>query len=433
MTPDGASWWPLAAVAAGGSLAAALIGLGATAARLRETTQQLRDQASRQEGMTARLREHEYRLRAIIESEPECMKLQAANGTVLEINPAGLALVEADSPADIVGKPIYLLVAPEFRELYREQVQRVFAGESVVYAYRLLTLRGRSRWTESHAAPLRDSLGHIYGMLAITRDITERKLAEDRARRHQVELARVARLSTMGEMATALAHELNQPLSAIGAYARGCTRRLHAGTATLADLDEPLAAIAEQAERAGEVMRHVREFVRRREMVLAPADVNQIARSVAHFAEVDARQHETLLRLDLTPMLPSAMADAVMVEQVIGNLVRNAIDAMSEAGSPRREIVLRTQLRGRAVEVEVADNGPGVSAAQPEQVFEPFFTTKADGVGMGLSISRSIIEAHGGRIGVESRRGHGAVFRFSLPLAEQEVQGAGSPRDGVHR
>ena len=162
-------------------------------------------------------------------------------------------------------------------------------------------------------------------------------------------------------------------------------------------------------------------------------EVAQIARSVAHFAEVDARQHETLLRLDLTPMLPSAMADAVMVEQVIGNLVRNAIDAMSEAGSPRREIVLRTQLRGRAVEVEVADNGPGVSAAQPEQVFEPFFTTKADGVGMGLSISRSIIEAHGGRIGVESRRGHGAVFRFSLPLAEQEVQGAGSPRDGVHR
>ncbi|KAB2873289.1 MAG: PAS domain S-box protein [Ideonella sp.] len=422
----------LAVVIGSGALAAAVIGLVVAYARLHEAVQRVRDHESQQEGISARLRENEYRLRAIIESEPECMKLQAANGTVLEINPAGLALVEADAPGDIIGKPIYLLVAPEHRGVYRDHVRRVFEGESVVYEFRLVTIKGRSRWMETHAAPLRDAQGGIHALLAITRDITERKLAEERVRRHQIEIARVARLSTMGEMAAALAHELNQPLSAIAAFARGCTRRLRAGTATLQDLGEPLDAIGEQAERAGEVIRHVREFVRRRELVLGPADVNQIARSVAHFADIDARQHEAVLRLELAPRLPPAVADPIMVEQVIGNLVRNAIDAMTEARSPRREITLRTAQRDGAVEVEVADTGPGIDAAVVQQVFEPFFTTKHDGVGMGLSISRSIVEAHGGRIGVDSVIGRGASFRFSLPLAAQEVH-RGGQRHGLHR
>lgn len=424
--------WLLAAVVVCGALAATAIGLVVARARLHEAEQRVRDQESQQEGISARLRENENRLRAIIESEPECMKLQAANGTVLEINPAGLALVEADAPGDIIGKPIYLLVAPESRDVYRSHVRRVFEGESVAYEFRLVTLKGRSRWMQTHAAPLRDAGGAIYALLAITRDITERKLAEEHARRHQIELARVAWLSTMGEMATALAHELNQPLSAIAAFARGCTRRLRAGTATLQDLREPLDSIGEQAERAGEVIRHVREFVRRRELALGRVDVNQIARSLAHLAEIDARQHEAVLRLELAPHLPSVVADPIMVEQVIGNLVRNAIDAMTEACSPRREITLRTAQRNGAVEVEVVDTGPGLAAAAIEQVFDPFFTTKADGVGMGLSISRSIVEAHGGCIGVDSVAGSGATFRFSLPLAAQEAHRVGH-RHGLHR
>lgn len=429
---EAGEWLWLAAVVVCGALAAALIGLAVARARLHEALQRVRDQASQHEDVAARLRENEHRLHAIIESEPECMKLQAANGTVLEINPAGLALVEADSPGDIVGKPIYLLVAPECRDVYRANVRRVFAGEPVVYEFRLVTLKGRSRWMETHAAPVRDARGGVSALLAITRDITERKAAEERARRHQIELARVARLSTMGEMATALAHELNQPLSAIAAFARGCTRRLRAGTATLDELREPLDAIGEQAERAGDVIRHVREFVRRRELVLAAADVNQIARSVAHFAEIDARQHDAVVRLDLAPRLPPAQADSIMVEQVIGNLVRNAIDAMTEARSPQREITLRTAQRDGAVEVEVADTGPGIAADLADQVFEPFFTTKHDGVGMGLSISRSIVEAHGGRIAVDGAAGGGATFRFSLPLAARERH-EGRQRHSLHR
>ncbi len=413
----------LAAVVGSGALVATLIALVLMRARLGEALRQVRDQASQHDDIAARLRENEHRLHAIIQSEPECMKLQSANGTVLEINPAGLALVEADCPGDIIGKPIYLLVAPEFRSVYQDNVRRVFDGESVVYEFRWVTLKGRSRWMETHAAPVRDAQGGIYALLAITRDITERKLAEERARRHQTELARVARLSSMGEMATALAHELNQPLSTIAAFAHGCTRRLRAGSATLQELHEPLETIAQQAERAGEVIRHVREFVRRRELRLGAADVNQIARSVAHFAEIDARQHDAVLRLELAPALPPAHADPIMVEQVIGNLVRNAIDAMTEARSPRREITLRTAERDGAVEIEVADTGPGIDAAVAERVFEPFYTTKHDGIGIGLSISRSIVEAHGGHIEIDSTAVGGARLRFSLPLAMQERHG----------
>ena len=422
----------LSAVVLLGTLVAATIALVVFAVRLREVTQSAHEQDSRRHGISERLHESERRLRAIIESQPECMKLQAANGTVLEINPAGLALVEAECAGDIVGKPIYLLVAAEDHGLYRDNVRRVFAGESVVYEFRLVTLKGHARWMQTHAAPLRNARGGVDALLAITRDITDRKLAEERARRHQLELARVARLSTMGEMATALAHEMNQPLSAIAAFARGCTRRLHAGSATPQGLREPLEAIAEQAERAAEVIRHMREFVKRRELALDAADINQIARSVAHFSEIDARQHETVLRLELAPGLKPAVADSIMVEQVIGNLVRNAIDAMTEAHSAQREITLRTGQCHDAIEVEVADTGPGIRPDILDQVFEPFFTTKHDGVGMGLSISRSIVEAHGGRIDVAGAEGGGTTVRFTLPSAAREVDRVGS-RHGLHR
>lgn len=418
MVLDGPAFW-LAAVALLGSLVAATIGLVVLAARLREATLRVHEQETQQRGISDRLRENEYRLRAIIESQPECMKLQSANGTVLEINPAGLALLEADSPGDVIDKPIYLFVAAEHRAAYRANVQRVFAGESVVYEFRLVTLKGRSCWMETHAAPLRDAHGGIYALLAITRDITDRRLAEERMRRHQTELARVARLATMGEMATALAHELNQPLSAIAAFARGCTRRLRAGTTPPEQMLEALDAIGEQAERAGDVIRHVRDFVRKREPELGAVDLNQVVRSVVQFADIEARQHETLVNAQVAPALPLVAADAIMIEQVIGNLVRNAIDAMAEAHSARREITIRTApaVQGQAVDVAVQDTGPGLDPRVAGQVFDPFFTTKPEGVGMGLSISRSIVESHGGRIRVDSIPGEGCCFSFTLPAA----------------
>jgi len=398
-----------------GTLMVAIIGSAYLLLRLREAEARLHEKEDQHQGMLDRLQENEYRLRTIIESEPECVKLQAADGTVLEINPAGLRLVDAERPEDIIGTKIYDVVAQEYKDIYRENMRRVFAGEAVVYEFKSITLKGRVCWMETHAVPLRDARGAVYALLGITRDITEHKWAEEQGRRHQTELARVARLSTMGEMATGLAHELNQPLAAIANFARGCIRRLRSGDVAPADLIEPLEEVCEQAERAGEIMRHVRDFVRKSEPRMTAVDINLVVRSVVKFTEHEARQLETVVTLQLAPQQPRVWADSIMVEQVICNLVRNAMEAMAESRTLRREIIIRTvALDGDVVEVEVIDTGPGIDGAVIDQVFDQFFTTKPEGVGMGLSISRSIVESHGGSIRAESRAGGGATFRFTL-------------------
>lgn len=424
------TWFAFAAL--GGALAAALIGLAVALARLRAARRQIGEKESTHESVLDRLKENEYRLRAIIESEPECVKLQAEDGTVLEINPAGLKLVDADRPADIVGRPIYTVVAPEYLDLYRENMRRVFSGEAVVYEFRAVTLKNRISWMETHAAPLRDARGKIYALLGITRDITEHKQAEEQARRHQTELARVARLSTMGEMATGMAHELNQPLSAIANFARGCIRRLQSGGMSPEELVEPLEEVCGQAERAGEILRHVRDFVRKSELQIKPVELNQVVRAVVKFTEHEARQQRTLVRLQLGSGLPKVLADPIMIEQVICNLVRNAVEAMAEAHSPRREVVIRTRRFGDdAVEIEIGDTGPGIDGAIIDRVFDQFFTTKPEGVGMGLSISRSIVEAHGGQVRAESGASGGAILRFTLKASAQQ-EGIGERAHSLH-
>lgn len=413
-------WFAL--VLLGGTLAGTLIGLVVVLARLREAEQKIYEKESNHESVLDRLKENEFRLRTIIESEPECVKLQAEDGTVLEINPAGLRLVDANQPADVIGRKIYSIVAPEYVEIYRENMRRVFSGEAVVYEFRAITLKNRIAWMETHAAPLRDARGKIYALLGITRDITEHKRAEEQARRHQTELARVARLSTMGEMATGIAHELNQPLSAIASFARGCIRRVRSGSMSLEELVEPLEEVCDQAERAGEILRHVRDFVRKSELLLKPVDVNQIVRAVVKFTEHEARQHRTMVRLHLGPDLPKVQADSIMIEQVICNLVRNAVEAMTEANSPERVVTIHTRAFGsEEVEIEIGDSGPGIDGTVIDQVFDQFFTTKAEGLGMGLSISRSIVESHGGRVRAESGSGGGTILRFTLKVSGQQT------------
>lgn len=392
--------------------------------RQREMERWRRTEEIVQRGITRRLEESELRLKAIIESEPECVKLQARDGTILEINPAGLRLLDADSPGEIVGKTIYTVVAPDFITYYRANLQRVFAGESLVYEFKSITLKGRVRWMETHAVPLRHDKGDVYALLGITRDITEHRWAVDQARQHQLELAHVARLSTMGEMATGLAHELNQPLAAIANFTRGCIHRLRSGAMTPAELIEPLEEVCEQAERAGEIMRHVRDFVRKSEPRIAPANINQIIRSVDKFIELETRQEGVQVTLILSDDLPQVKADAIMIEQVVCNLVRNAVEAMVESDSPLRHIIITTkQCESGDVLVEVSDTGPGIEQVVADRIFDQFFTTKREGIGMGLSISRSIMESHGGKLQVHSQSGGGATFTFSLQVHSEAYVG----------
>ena len=289
------------------------------------------------------------------------------------------------------------------------------------------------------AIPLSDSQGHVQGIMGVMDDKPmsarmpdlsilkifaaragaelERNRVEQKARQHEAELAHMARLNIMGEMATGLAHELNQPLSAIVNYTHGCVRRLRQRGDSNAELLAVLEQVCTQAERAGEIIRRVRTFVRKQGPQRTRVDINALIREVASFIESDVNRDRIMLRFEPAEGLAPVIADKIQIEQVVLNLLRNAIDAMKSAASHRRELILRTEPRDNGtVEVSVSDSGIGIPADMVERVFEPFVSNKRDGMGMGLSISRSIIDTHGGRLWTEPRPGGGSVFRFTLPI-----------------
>jgi PAS domain S-box-containing protein len=252
----------------------------------------------------------------------------------------------------------------------------------------------------------------------------DRKLAEQQVREHQTQLAHVARLSTMGEMATGLAHELNQPLAAIVNYAQGCVRRIQSGNAESQMILDALNHVSDQATRAGGIIRRLREFVKKRAPLREVCDINDVVQSCVNFVDLEARKAQVTIRLKLAEGVAKVSIDKIEVEQVLMNLLLNAIEAMNMPNWNTRELSIQTMnTPASEVMVVVSDSGPGVSAEVLEQVFDAFYTTKPSGMGMGLSISRSLIEAHKGRLWVTSEPGKGAVFRFSLPAHDGAEHG----------
>jgi C4-dicarboxylate-specific signal transduction histidine kinase len=219
----------------------------------------------------------------------------------------------------------------------------------------------------------------------------------------------------MGEMAAGLAHEINQPLGAIVNFTRGCERRLRARGSADADVMHTLELVSEQAMRAGQIIRRIRDFVRKEEPNLGWIDVNELVRHVAELAGPEGRQHGITLEVNLAPAMPRAFGDGIQIEQVLLNLVRNGFDAMEGLPDGARTVSIRTGASAPAhIEVAVSDTGAGLAPELLDRIFEPFFSTKATGLGLGLAISRSIIEAHGGRLWAEPNAARGSTFRFSL-------------------
>jgi len=260
--------------------------------------------------------------------------------------------------------------------------------------------------------------GRVLKYIGTIHDITDRRRAEDEARVLQERLTHFSRLSTMGEMAAGLAHEINQPLSAIATYARACQRLIAHPEPDYADVIAALEQINAQALRAGEVIRRLRNFVKNREVKREPVDCSRLLEDLRTLAETDARLHNIRLRLDCEEPLPTVHADPIQLQQVVLNLVRNAIDAMAEVPDDRREVVLTTRRSSNdEVEVTVADHGTGLAPEATEHLFNPFFTTKASGTGLGLAISRSIVRAHGGRLWHTPNDDCGVRFHFTLPVS----------------
>jgi len=282
--------------------------------------------------------------------------------------------------------------------------------------YRIIHPDGSLRYVHHIAQSTRGPDGRVMRQIGTLHDITDRRRAEDEARQMHDRIAHFQRVSTMGELAAGIAHEVNQPLTAIATYAQACQRLIANNDFSQEEIAAALEHIGAQALRAGEVIRRLRTFVKNRELRRELVEANRLLEDVLMLAQTDARHHGVRMVLELSPQAPQVHADTVQIQQVILNLLRNSIDAMIEVPEARREIVLRTQVDSEGdVEFMVADRGTGIDAATMAELFNQFFTTKPGGTGLGLSISRSIVRAHGGKLWCNANPGGGTRFFFTLP------------------
>jgi two-component system, LuxR family, sensor kinase FixL len=365
--------------------------------------------------MTRQLEEQRNRLHTIIESEPECVKLQHRDGTIFEMNPAGLSLLHAADPQQVIGQNIYDFLTGEYHGAYRQLTQQVFDGEPASMEFQINTLDGQRRWLETHAAPLRDANGEIGALLAITRDIDERKQHEEKLRSHRNQLAHVCRLGTLGELASGLAHELNQPLCAMSSYAESALsmhRRADARNNTR--IDDILRKIVTEAERASGIINRLRDLVQRRVPQPQACPVRELIDEVLDIVEPERRRRSFVFQVDVDDALPPVWVDRVQIEQVLINLLYNALQAEYRLPSSVRCIDIDGRLDGEHVTIAIRDYADGIPEDIRDSLFTPFFTTKPNGIGMGLALSRSIAEAHAGTLHYTAKA-PGSRFELGLP------------------
>jgi C4-dicarboxylate-specific signal transduction histidine kinase len=257
----------------------------------------------------------------------------------------------------------------------------------------------------------------VEAVLAISRDLTEHVLASEALREAQMELAHVARVTTLGELTASISHEVNQPLAAIVNAAAACLRWLDHATPNLDEARSAVEWITKEANRASEVIRRVRALAKKTNIEKAPLEINDVVREVIALVQRELISHQVSLRTEFAPALPMILGDRVQLQQVIINLVMNGIEAMQSVTDRPRKLMIRSgRDETHRVLVTVTDCGVGVSAENADQLFNAFFTTKPSGMGMGLSICRSIMEAHGGRLWATANVPHGATFQFTLPV-----------------
>ena len=360
-----------------------------------------------------------HKLSSALEQTADAVMIVNRGGVVEYVNPA-FERITGYAREDIIGNsPRVLRSGRNGEAYYRRLWKTILRGEAFHDTFVNRRKDGLLYYEEKTITPLKDEHGTVTHFVATGKDVTQRKLAEERARQRQAQMAHVQRVSAMGVMATSLAHELNQPLAAIVNYAQGCIHRLRDGEVRSDEFLAALEHIAAEGNRSGEIIRRVREFLRKGKPLRTRADINQIVREAADLAGPEARQKNVALQLELTEDLPPVLADAVQIGQVVLNLMHNAIEAIDEANCPRREVTVQTgpDLKNGVV-VTVRDTGPGLPVKNADHVFAPFFSTRADGMGMGLSISRSIVEAHGDRLQAFANADSGATFRFALPTVE---------------
>jgi two-component system CheB/CheR fusion protein len=365
------------------------------------------------------LRESEAMTRAGVRSSLDGVVTIDEHRTVLSFNPAAEQLFGYRAP-EVIGQSVRMLAPSSDHDAWEgylasepETGTHELAGGREIHGQRK---DGSVFPMDLHVSAFDDGAGRRF--VGTIRDVTSRKQTEERLRRQQAELAHVLRLATIERLAAGLAHELNQPLSAIANSVEACAAYVRSGRRGPRRLLALLDSAGAEALRAGEIVHHVREFVQRSEPRLEATDLCEVVRNATRWLMREMEQERITLRLDLAPNGLPVLADRIQIEQVLVNLIQNAVDAIREAGKSDRQIRVRAAQRADGMaEVAVHDSGTGLSPATAERLHEPFFTTKPQGMGMGLAISRTIVEAHSGQLTIDGRApGLGTTVRVALPL-----------------
>jgi len=375
------------------------------------------------------LRESEARFRTMANAAPVMIWMSGADKLCTFFNKGWLDFTGRRLEQEL-GKGWTEGIHPnDFDNCVETYVNAFDARQEFTMEYRLRRFDGEYGWVLNHGVPRFESDSTFLGYIGTVFDITERKRTESELRRQREELAHVTRVSTMGELSASLAHELNQPLTAILSNAQAAQRFLAAGPARVDELREILDDIVQDDSRASDVIQRMRALVKKEQLAFAPLDLTGVIRDVAALIHSDAILHGVRILLELNPGLPPVRGDKVQLQQVVLNLLLNAFEAMRDSPANERVVAVRVQLEGvLTVRVSVRDSGTGLTGDKLDKIFQPFYTTKRDGLGMGLSISRSIIEAHGGRLWVENNPDRGATFYFTVPAAGGvEGRGPGEP------
>ena len=369
------------------------------------------------------LRADEAHLQSILDTVPDAMIVIDEHWVVQSFSSAAERQFGWRSH-EIVGRNVSSLMPEPYRRQHDGYLERyAHSGEKRIIGIGRVVVGERK---DGSTFPMELSVGEMRSgarrfFTGFVRDLSERQAAERRLQDVQGELVHVSRLSALGEMASALAHELNQPLTAATNFMQGCLVLMKREPPDLPRLEKMISQGADQALRAGQIIRRLRDFVSKGEAERRIEDLPQILEEAGALAMVGARERSVRLRFEFHPSAKLVLADKVQIQQVALNLIRNAVEAMED--SPRKELVVGARASSDdLVEVWVSDTGHGISDEAAQQLFQPFMTTKSQGMGIGLSISRTIIEAHGGRIWVEPNPQGGAIFHFTLrAVSEQEL------------